>query len=494
MPRCGRMRPGGGACADAEPSRSGSARVSVKSAQRRALVADDSSVARARIADVLAAHDLRVESVDDADRALAAVRSNGPYDLVLLDLGLGGGDGGVDLLRRVRALEPGVPIVMLAAGGSARAIVAAMQAGASDLVAKPVDERELGLAIERALALGAELRERPAAPKRSRADAPALWESPSLARVRAVIEQIADTDVAVLISGESGSGKEVVAREIHRTSGRRERAFVKVNCAALPGELLESELFGYEKGAFTGAAGRKSGKFEQADGGTIFLDEIGEMSPSAQAKVLHVLQDRAFARLGGNREIQVDVRILSATHRPLQELVEQRRFREDLFFRLNVVNVHVPPLRERRDEIPALAKHFLARASERYARTAPRPSARLFSALESHPFPGNVRELENLMKRMAVLGSEAPILRELGAKQRGQGRRRFEDLLVEVEESAGRLPLKEVGRRAAVLAEADAIARVLEGTHWNRRRAARVLGVSYKTLLAKIRECELSPE
>ncbi|HEY8121147.1 MAG TPA: sigma-54 dependent transcriptional regulator, partial [Myxococcota bacterium] len=436
-----------------------------KGTSRRALVADDSSATRARIAEVLAAHDLRAEAVDDADRALALVRSSGPYDLVLLDLGLGSGDGGVDLLRRVRAIDPAVPIVMLAAGGSARAIVAAMQAGANDLVAKPVDERELGAAIERALALAARARTKPAEPRRANADAPALWDSPSLARVRAVIEQIADTDVAVLISGESGSGKEVVAREIHRSSPRDAHPFVKVNCAALPGELLESELFGYEKGAFTGAAARRIGKFELAHGGTIFLDEIGEMSPSAQAKVLHVLQDRNFARVGGNREIHVDVRILSATHRPLTELVEQRRFREDLFFRLNVVNVHVPPLRERRDEIPALAKHFLARASERYARATPKPSARLLAALETHPFPGNVRELENLMKRMAVLGSEAPILRELAAKARGQGRRRFEDLLSEVEKSAGQLPLKEVGRRASVLAEADAISRVLDGTH-----------------------------
>ena len=254
-------------------------RVSGRGAQRRALVADDSSATRARIADVLAAHDLRVESADDADRALALVRSAEPFDLALLDLGLGASDGGVDLLRRIRALQPELPIVMLASGGSARAIVAAMLAGANDLIGKPIDERELGVAIERALALGAAARGKPHEPKRSRTEAPALWDSPSLARVRAVIEQIADTDVAVLISGESGSGKEVVAREIHRSSARRERTFVKVNCAALPGDLLESELFGHEKGAFTGAAMRKIGKFEQASGGTIFLDEIGEMAP-----------------------------------------------------------------------------------------------------------------------------------------------------------------------------------------------------------------------
>jgi DNA-binding NtrC family response regulator len=466
-------------------------RVSGK-ALRRALVADDSAATRARIADVLAAHGLAAELADGAERALALVRSGGPFELLLLDLGLADEDAG-DLLRRVRAIDPATPAVMLAGGGSARAIVQAMQAGANDLVAKPIDDAELAAAIERALARAAETRTKPAA--RPRADhASALWDSPSLARVRETIEQIADTDVAVLISGESGTGKEVVAREIHRSSNRSERAFIKVNCAALPGELLESELFGFEKGAFTGAASRKIGKFELAHGGTIFLDEIGEMSASAQAKVLHVLQDRAFARVGGNREIQVDVRILSATHRPLGELVEQRRFREDLFFRLNVVNVHVPPLRERRDEIPALAKHFLARSAERYGRAAPKPSTRLLNALDAHAFPGNVRELENLMKRMVVLGGESHILRDLGARARGQGRRRFEDLLAEFDETAGQLPLKEVGRRAAVLAEADTISRVLDGTHWNRRRAARLLGVSYKTLLAKIRECELSPE
>ncbi len=479
---------------DADSERRGRTRVSAKPAVRRALVIDDSAAVRARVGDVLAELGLRVEAADSPERALAMVRSAAPYEVIFLDLTLSSADG-LELLRRVRAIDPAVPVVMLATGGSARAIVDAMQAGASDLVPKPIDEDELAAAARRALEQSERTRARERVAPRTRAEAPAaLWDSPSLARVRAVLEQIADTDVSVLISGESGTGKEVVAREIHATSSRSRGPFVKVNCAALPGELLESELFGYEKGAFTGAAARKIGKFQLAEGGTIFLDEIGEMSPTAQAKVLHVLQDRAFHRLGGNREITVDVRIVSATHRPLDQLVEQRLFREDLFFRLNVVNVHVPPLRERRDEIPALVKHFLARSAERYDRPPPRLSARLMTLLEQHPFPGNVRELENLVKRMVVLGSEAKVLRELASVQRGEGRRRFEDLLAEVEQTAGQLPLKEVGRRAAVLAEADAIARVLDGTHWNRRRAARLLGVSYKTLLAKIRECELRPE
>jgi transcriptional regulator with GAF, ATPase, and Fis domain len=265
----------------------------------------------------------------------------------------------------------------------------------------------------------------------------------------------------VLIQGESGVGKEVVARAIHEISSRREGPFVKVNCAALPGELLESELFGFEKGAFTGAGSRKQGRFEIADGGTIFLDEIGEMSPAAQAKLLHVLQDSAFSRLGGNREIRVDVRIVSATNRPLEEMVSGRGFREDLFFRLNVVAVKVPPLRERREELPSLIAHFLGRFGARYGRAVEALSPELLALLDRHPFPGNIRELENLLKRIVVLGGESSIFRELIARERDDARSRnaFEDLLEEVEETAGDPPLKEVGRRASIEAERETIER-----------------------------------
>jgi transcriptional regulator with PAS, ATPase and Fis domain len=310
-----------------------------------------------------------------------------------------------------------------------------------------------------------------------------------------VLEQIADTDVTVLIQGESGVGKEVVARAIHETSTRREGPFVKVNCAALPGELLESELFGYERGAFTGATQRKPGRFEGADGGTIFLDEIGEMSAAAQAKLLQVLQDGSFARLGGNREIRVDVRVVSATNRSLEDMVAGRSFREDLFFRLNVVGIRIPPLRERRDELDGLIEHFLHRAAARYGRPAPPLSQELRRLLEVHPFPGNVRELENLIKRIVVLGSEERVLAELRSPTRRAGARgaSLHRLLEEVEETAGDLPLREVGRRVALEAEREAIGEALARTRWNRRRAARMLGVSYKTLLHKIRECGLSP-
>jgi two-component system response regulator AtoC len=271
--------------------------------------------------------------------------------------------------------------------------------------------------------------------------------------------------------------------------------FVKVNCSALPEELLESELFGYEKGAFTGAQSRKQGKFEYAHGGTIFLDEIGEMSPGLQAKLLQVLQDAEFTRLGGHREVKVDVRVLCATHRQLDEMIREGTFREDLFFRLNVVNVSIPPLRERREEVPSLVERFLQRFAARYGRPTPRPSARLLAAFDSHPFPGNVRELENMIKRIVVLESEEPILQEIRHARRG-GRGAADSLrrlIDEVERTAGEIPLREVGRRAALEAERQTLGRVLDHTNWNRKEAARLVGVSYKTLLQKIRECGLEP-
>jgi DNA-binding NtrC family response regulator len=441
--------------------------VSAAAARRapRILLVDDSDSIRSYVSGWLEQQGYRVDAAEDGRRALALLDAGAVPDLVLLDVMMPGMDG----------LET--------------PIVDAMRAGASHYVNKPFDEAELGAVIARLLERAS--REAPEGAARSSGDA--LWKGPALREVRAVIDQVAGTDVTVLIQGESGTGKEVVARALHAASPRRKAPFVKVNCAALPGELLESELFGYERGAFTGAVARKVGKFEAAEGGTLFLDEIAEMSPLAQAKLLHVLQDSTFARLGGNRELRVNVRVIAATHRALEEMAARRAFREDLFFRLNVVSIRVPPLRERRGEIPALVEHFLARFSARYGRPPPPLSDRLWALLERHPFPGNVRELENLVKRIVVLGSEEPILRSLVSHERTQARRaqRFQSLLREVEESAGELPLREVGRRAALEAEREAIEQALLLTHWNRKQAARVLGVSYKTLLLKIRECEL---
>jgi two-component system response regulator AtoC len=315
-------------------------------------------------------------------------------------------------------------------------------------------------------------------------------------RIRELLDQIADTDVTILIQGESGVGKEIVARTAHEVSPRASRPFIKVNCAALPEELLESELFGYEKGAFTGAASRKPGKFELAHKGTIFLDEIGEMSASLQGKLLQVLQDSEFTRLGGNREVRVDVRVICATNRRLEAMVREGSFREDLFFRLNIVNVSIPALRERREEIPKLVESFLRRYPAQYQKPIPQLSNRLMSAFQRYSFPGNVRELENMIKRVVVLESESSILEEIQREERGDEASggSLLRMIEEIERTAGDIPLREVGRRVALEAERETIGRVLQQTNWNRKRAARLLNVSYKTLLQKIRGCGLEPD
>jgi two-component system response regulator AtoC len=469
--------------------------VSAAAAARRSvrvLVVDDSESVRSYVSGWLAQHGHRADAAEDGRRALGLLDAGLVPDLVLLDVMMPGLDG-LETLREIRERAPRLPVVMISVVGNARTIVDAMRAGATDYLSKPFGEAELASVVARTLERAAAA----AAADAARSSAPeTLWLGPALREVRTVIDRVAGTDVTVLIQGESGTGKEVVARALHAASPRSRAPFVKVNCAALPGDLLESELFGYERGAFTGAFARKAGKFEAAEDGTLFLDEIAEMSPLAQAKLLQVLQDGTFSRLGGNRELRADVRVVAATHRALDEMVARRAFREDLFFRLNVVSIRVPPLRERRDEVPALIEHFLTRFSARYGRPPPELSDKLWALLERHPFPGNVRELENLVKRIVVLGSEEPIVRAMLASERAQVRRarRFESLLREVEESAGDLPLREVGRLAALEAEREAIAQALLLTHWNRKHAARVLGVSYKTLLQKIRECELTPD
>ena len=307
------------------------------------------------------------------------------------------------------------------------------------------------------------------------------------------IRHVADTNATVLIQGESGVGKEVTAKAIHFVSNRRRRPFVKVNCASLPGDLLESELFGHEKGAFTGAYRRKPGKFEIAERGTIFLDEIGELPLALQAKLLHVLQDQEFSRVGGGEMIRVDVRVIAATNRPLDKAVADQTFREDLYYRLKVVDLYVPPLRERREEIPQLAQTFIERFNAQFQRDITLSETSL-RALIDYSWPGNVRELENMMKRIVVLQTEHQLVDELGPKiveRPPEGRNlHVAGRADPAESTAG--TLKEIARRAALDAQRDAIREVLERVHWNRAEAARVLGISYKTLLYKIDQCGLA--
>ena len=345
----------------------------------------------------------------------------------------------------------------------------------------------------------------------SRAVGELLGTSEKMREVRDLIGRVADTDVTVLIRGESGTGKELVARAIHLSSPRRHRTFVKVNCAALPSELLESELFGFERGAFTGAIQHKPGKFEFAHEGTMFLDEISEMPPPLQSKLLQVLQDGEFARLGGREDVHVDVRIVAATNRDLEVAVGDGQFREDLFFRLNVVCITLPPLRQRRDEIPLLTARFLAQYAEHYNKppiTLANDTMRLFAEYE---WPGNVRELENLLKRAVILGSDDSIRRDLAeaiaGRHRGSGSiPALQPKAVPAGPAATPQPvevaappelpaptgsLKDIARHAAREAERELIYRTLQQTRWNRREAAEILGVSYKALLYKIKEAEL---
>ena len=345
--------------------------------------------------------------------------------------------------------------------------------------------------------------------ERSRSDHDGIFEkSPRMKAIKQMIEQVADTDVTVLVWGESGVGKELVARAIHDSSIRRAGACVKVNCAALPPALLESELFGYERGAFTGAHRSKPGKFELADGGTMFLDEIGEMPLSLQAKLLQVLQDHEFSRLGSDRDIKVDVRVVASTNKDLEKAVAQGTFREDLYYRLNVVNILVPPLRDRPEEIPILAEYFCQKYSRQYNRQPVRLSPEILARFQAHSWPGNVRELENFIKRIVVLESEELVTLEMVSREASLAA--AGDLADSGAPPAPGLDpaltlavpglaltlipgigLKEIGRRAAHEAERGVMLQVLEEVRWNRMEAARRLQISYKALLYKIRMYEL---
>jgi two-component system response regulator AtoC len=464
----------------------------------RVLVIDDDPGVRDYLEALVSRQGYQVSAMSGGEEALKRLDEVRP-DLVTLDVVLPGMDG-LETLRQLKQRLPEVPVVMLSGHGQARTIVEAMRLGASDFLRKPFEVEELELAFQKALekrALRAEVEELRG---RARSETELLLldaGNPRMKEIRDIIEQVADTDITVLIRGESGTGKEVVARTLFQLSSRRERPFVKVNCAALPSELLESELFGFEKGAFTGAQKRKLGKFEYANHGTIFLDEIGEMSPALQAKLLQVLQDGEFSRLGGESDIKVDTRVIAATNRNLEKAVREGSFREDLFYRLNVVTVELPPLRERRDAIPLLVDFFLHKYNEQYRKHLKALSPETMELLLRHSWPGNVRELENLVKRMVVLGSDQSVAQELAARvgtrreEAGGGAFDLAALGVDFSNGSG-VDLKAVSKRASQMAEKRVIERVLHQTRWNRKEAAERLQISYKALLYKMKEAGLS--
>jgi two-component system response regulator AtoC len=503
-------------------------------------VVDDDSGFAGYLRTFLALRGYEARAYTRGDEIVAAIRQGEPPDIVLLDVAMPGMDG-LQTLKALKSARPEVQVIMLSGREQAPIIVEAVRLGAADYVVKPGDPEGLGeIALDAAIKqavernrLVSELSDLRRQLSDDQNEAFIGWgDSPAMRQVALIIEQVADSDVTVLIRGESGVGKELVARAIHQRSTRKHKPFVKVNCAALPAELLESELFGHEKGAFTGAATTRIGKFEQANFGTIFLDEIGEMKPALQAKLLHVLQDAEFTKLGSNKKIEIDVRVVTATNRDLEAMMVRGQFREDLYYRLKVIEAMVPPLRERRDEIPALTDFFIAKYSQRYNRPVRPLTDELRLRFGQYEWPGNVRELENMIKRFVILQDEALVIRELNkprptphttmtmpatgpmseyqtpppfqsppsslAPADGDGMDDEDEDAEELMETPGPAApappqhdgrrLADVAREAALAAERTVIADTLKQVHWNRRKAAQLLGVSYKTLLNKIKE------
>jgi len=422
------------------------------------------------------------------DEALAEVM-RGDFVATMLDLSSDSTEG-LELLRRVkvRGGRPGA-VILLTNGHGEKQTAEAADLGADDVLPWPLTAEDLENTLKSALARPPRRWGRPVeedSHRRLREEMD-LWQSPRMQGVRRVIEQASRIDVTVLIGGETGVGKDVVARAIHALSPRRGRPFVKVNCAAVPRDLLESELFGHERGAFTGADRQTIGKFEAADHGTIFLDEIGDLHPDLQGKLLHVLQDGQFSRVGGRSTVKVNVRVLAATNQSLEQAVAAGRFREDLYYRLNVIQIVVPPLRERREDIVPLTDYFIQRYSEIFHRPPFEPSPLILQRLLQHRFPGNVRELENLVKRMIALGDVDGTDAAPHAPAPVDGR-----APVPVKDGrAHGVSLKTISRMAAQQAERAEIVRMLEHTRWNRVKAAKLLNISYRSLLYKIKDAGL---
>ncbi len=446
------------------------------------LLVDDEPGMLRYIRTLLEVDEYKVETASTGEEAVTRMQKGLRPDLVLLDLLMPGIDG-LQTLEQLRKLQPGVKVVMLSCVNDTRKVVQAIRLGAHDYLTKPFQKNELDTVIDQCL--GTNQQNYPGEVEELADDVFFIAASPAMRKLRSQAALVANVDIPVLMLGESGTGKEVMARLIHKLSPRAHRTFLKVNCAAVPADLLESELFGYEPGAFTGANHAKPGKFELCNKGTILLDEIGEMPPGLQAKLLHVLQDQQFSRLGSRSVIKVDVRILAATNINIPEALANKRLREDLYYRLNAFTLQVPPLRERKEEIPILLKHFMAHLSERYARPPLPLSAELLQACHDYPWPGNLRELNNFVKRYLVLGDERLAINELRPKSDGSGAQ-FDPALRDGGSSSG--GLKSLARSAKDEAEAEAISHALDQTNWNRKQAAALLKISYKALLYKIRQ------
>ncbi|NRA02298.1 MAG: sigma-54-dependent Fis family transcriptional regulator [Myxococcales bacterium] len=456
-------------------------------ASSRILVVEDERAIQLALRGLLRRAGYDVDCADDGEEALRRFRDE-PYDLVLTDLALRRRTTGMDVLRAVKRERPETAVVMITAHGNERIAVEAIKSGAENYVPKPFDNEQIRVVVEKALEATRRERQRRMLLERVERDygfENLIGSGPAMRQVFETIQKVAETDLTVLVRGESGTGKELVAQALHQGSSRAGEAFVAVNCAAISRELVESELFGHEKGAFTGADARRLGKFESASDGTIFLDEIGDMPPETQGKVLRVLQEQSFERVGGNRPIAVDVRVVAATHRDLEKEVASGNFREDLYYRLKVVEVRLPPLRERLEDVPPLAERFIEGASERLGRKRKQISDGAHQRLARYGWPGNVRELRNVIEQALVLSSGPEIeeadLNLSAAPGPGDG---------SVQPLHG-VPFRDAKRSAVEAFERAYLLTALREHGGNISRTAESIGMVRQSLQQKIRELGL---
>ncbi|HYQ48370.1 MAG TPA: sigma-54 dependent transcriptional regulator [Thermodesulfovibrionales bacterium] len=447
------------------------------------LIVEDKDSMAQMLRETLETEGYRIIIANDGQKGIRCIRDS-HLDLVLTDLKLPRKDG-IEVLKAAKSENPFMPVIMMTAFGTVETAVAAMKQGAADFITKPFDTDHLIILIKRALEnqrlltenllLRDELGGKFGMPK-------IIGRSRAITEVAQNVQKVAPARTTVLLLGESGTGKELFARAIHHLSSRKEYPFVPINCAAIPRELLETELFGHEKGSFTGAEARKVGKFELADKGTIFLDEIAEMDMSLQAKILRVIQEGEIERVGGERAISIDVRIVAASNKDLEKAVQEKSFREDLFYRLNVFPIVIPPLRDRKEDIPLLVEYFMTKYCRELKTSVKTVSAEALAALMSYPWKGNVRELENCIERAIILSDMDEIQEDHIVLNRKMA----------MEATLRSLPmggaLEDVAREAVRIAETERIGKALKETRGNKSRAAELLQVSYKTLLTKIKD------
>jgi two-component system, NtrC family, response regulator AtoC len=472
------------------------------SAETRILVADDERNLRRVLTAILERDGYSVVQASDGAEALDLL--GGEVDVVITDLKMPRVDG-MEVLRQVTKREPGIPVIMITAFGTVDNAVASVKAGAFDYIEKPFDQDQIRQIVAKAVKQRAANRRAPRAVADHSEDGiegryGLVGSSPEMQQIYEIIETVSDTPSTVLITGESGTGKELVARALHETSSRSRAPFIKINCAAIPKTLMESELFGYEKGAFTGATNSKPGRFELADQGTLFLDEIGEIPVEMQVKLLRAIQESEFERVGGIKTIKVDVRLITATNRDLEHEVREGNFREDLYYRLNVVPLRIPPLRERSADIPQLVRHIIRKFNERLKKSVESISDQALAKLANHSWPGNIRELENVLERTILFCSTKRIeVADLPAEfsqaaettsHEGAGERASAgpadsgELLVSGESTS----LKEIVRAETTRVERELIGKALDETGGNVTQAAKLLKISRKSLQMKMKE------